>query len=247
MVTRAVLEKAGPRVDIASNGHEAVAAIRRRAYDLILMDIGMPGLDGIGATTEIRKLDNERAQTPIVAMTAHVMRGDRSKFLAQGMDGYLAKPASREQILTCTGEWLQPSSVEQVKEDASPPPKTETDKNNFKTLDTASLVQLVEDTDISLLPQLIDTFINTAEQQIGVIIVGTAEADFQKVAAAAHSLKSSYATFGAFYLNELVKTIEAASKEKDAALLTDTVPLMDSEGSVVFRKLREYAEQICSE
>ena len=108
-------------------------------------------------------------------------------------------------------------------------------------------MQLAEDTDISLLPQLIDTFINTAEQQIGVIIVGTAEADFQNVAAAAHSLKSSSATFGAFYLNELVKTIEAASKEKDAALLTDTVPLMDSEGSVVFRKLREYAEQICPE
>jgi len=246
MVTRMVLEKAGLRVDIASNGHEAVAAVRRRPYDLILMDIGMPELDGVGATAKIRKLDNERAQTPIVAMTAHVMRGDRSKLLAQGMDGYLAKPASREQILTCIGEWLQPGAVEPVTEEASPPPQAETGNQNFKSLDTAALVQLAEDTDISLLPQLIDTFINTAEQQIESIAAATFEVDFQKVAASAHSLKSSSATFGAFYLNELVKSIETAGKEEDRTLLTNTVPLMETEASTVFEKLREYAESNCS-
>jgi PAS domain S-box-containing protein len=246
MVTRTVLEKAGLRVDIASNGQEAVAAVRRRPYDLILMDIGMPELDGAGATAEIRKLDTNRARTPIVAMTAHVMRGDRSKFLAQGMDGYLAKPASREQIFTCIGKWLQPVTSELAQKEASLPLQTTTGKNKLETLKTAALVQLAEDTDINLLPQLIDTFINTAIQQIEAITVATSEADFQKIAASAHSLKSSSATYGAFYLNELVKSIETASKKNDHALLTSILPLMEAEALAVYDKLREYTKDNCS-
>jgi CheY-like chemotaxis protein len=246
MVTRTVLEKAGLRVDIASNGQEAVAAVRRRPYDLILMDIGMPELDGAGATAEIRKLDTNRARTPIVAMTAHVMRSDRSKFLAQGMDGYLAKPASREQIFTCIGKWLQPVTSELAQKEASLPLQTTTGKNKLETLKTAALVQLAEDTDINLLPQLIDTFINTAIQQIEAITVATSEADFQKIAASAHSLKSSSATYGAFYLNELVKSIETASKKNDHALLTSILPLMEAEALAVYDKLREYTKDNCS-
>jgi PAS domain S-box-containing protein len=242
LVTRTVLEKAGLRVDIASNGYEAVAAVRRRPYDLILMDIGMPELDGVGATTEIRKLDTDRAQTPIVAMTAHVMHGDRSKFLATGMDGYLSKPASREQILTCINEWLQPDAPELAQKRSLPPLQTEIGKNKFETLKPATLIQLAEDTDINLLPQLIDTFINTAKRQIESITLATSDMDFQKITAAAHSLKSSSATFGAFHLNELVKSIETASKENDHALLASTIPLMKAEALAVYEKLRKYAK-----
>ena len=246
LVTQTVLEKAGVRVDIASNGFEALAAVRRRPYDLILMDIGMPELDGVGATAEIRKLDTDRARTPIVAMTAHVMHGDRSKFLAHGMDGYLAKPASREQILTCIVEWLQPDAPKLAQQEALPPLNITTGKNKFETLTTATLVQLVEDTDINLLPQLIDTFINTAKQQIESITLAASEVDFQKITASAHSLKSSSATFGALHLNELVKSIETAVKENDHALLNITVPLMKVEALNVYEKLKKYAEDNCS-
>jgi PAS domain S-box-containing protein len=246
MVTRTVLEKAGLQVDIASNGYEAVAAVRRQPYDLILMDIGMPELDGVGATAEIRKLDSDRARTPIVAMTAHVMHGDRSKYLATGMDGYLAKPASREQILSCIVEWLQPNAPELAQKKVFPPLKIETSKIKLDPLETAVLVQLAEDTDVSLLPQLIDTFINTSKQQIASITLATSKAEFQKIAASAHSLKSSSATFGAFYLNELVTSIETASKENDHALLVSTVPLMETEAAAVYEKLKQYTENNCS-
>ncbi len=88
------LEKFGHFVDTASDGEEAVERAQKNVYDVILMDIQMPGMDGLSATRIIR--ENERLagsrEVPIVALTAHAMKGDREKFLAAGMNGYLAKP-----------------------------------------------------------------------------------------------------------------------------------------------------------
>lgn len=88
------LQKIGHSVDEASDGREAIAMLRENDYDVILMDIQMPGMDGIHATREIRSDESlgEKAHIPIIALTAHAMKGDREKFLAAGMDSYLAKP-----------------------------------------------------------------------------------------------------------------------------------------------------------
>ncbi len=100
-----MLEKLGCRVDVAENGREALARLKltappesRPRYDMILMDIQMPVLDGLRATAMIRAQEGDR-RTPIVAITAHAMKGDREKFLEQGMDGYLAKPVRQEDLL----------------------------------------------------------------------------------------------------------------------------------------------------
>lgn len=95
-----MLEKAGHRVDCAENGAEAVEAVRRARYDIVLMDCQMPGMDGYEATRRIRELGGEAARVPILALTADALQGTRERCLASGMDDYLAKPFSVEDLLS---------------------------------------------------------------------------------------------------------------------------------------------------
>jgi len=94
------------KVDVASNGEEAVSLVRQKplTYSLILMDISMPVLDGIGATTEIRKLGLD---IPIVAMTANALKSDEEAYLAKGLNDYVAKPVDRELLFRILEKWLQ--------------------------------------------------------------------------------------------------------------------------------------------
>ena len=91
-----MLEQLGNQVDIANNGLEAVSMVQNRRYDVIFMDIHMPQMDGIEATHKIRRLQQAQGRrTPIIALTANAMSGDRARFLAEGMDGYLSKPFNK--------------------------------------------------------------------------------------------------------------------------------------------------------
>ena len=87
-----MLAKAGHHVDVAANGVEAVNAVRALPYDLVLMDVQMPEMDGVSATRAIRALGGGRAAVPIIALTANAMKGDREKYLAAGMSDYTSKP-----------------------------------------------------------------------------------------------------------------------------------------------------------
>ncbi len=99
-----MLERLGCRVDVAANGREAVEMLEKLSYDLVFMDCQMPELDGYKATTEIRQRFPSRS-IPIVAMTAHAMRGDREKCLEAGMDDYLAKPVKVEGLCEMIDRW----------------------------------------------------------------------------------------------------------------------------------------------
>ncbi len=105
-VASKMLEKLGYRVDIAGNGQEAVAAHERMRYPLIFMDCQMPEVDGFEATALIRKMEGRSAHTPIVAMTANAMQGDRERCLAAGMDDYIAKPVRPKDLQTVLDTWL---------------------------------------------------------------------------------------------------------------------------------------------
>lgn len=101
-----MLEQAGYVAEAVNNGIEAVEAVRKERYDLVLMDIQMPGMDGYEATAEIRRLEGHRRRTPIVALTANAMAGDRERCLAAGMDDYLAKPIRRQDLYETIRRWL---------------------------------------------------------------------------------------------------------------------------------------------
>ena len=109
LVLRTILEKAGAEVTCVSNGRDALDALRADSYDLVLMDISMPGMDGIEATKKIRggTVGGVDASVPVVAITAHAMKGDREAFLAAGMNDYIGKPFTRSAVLAAVGRILE--------------------------------------------------------------------------------------------------------------------------------------------
>ena len=113
ILINAVLTRMGHVVHLVANGHLAVEAVRRGDYDLVLMDLQMPGMDGIEATQAIRALGGERAELPIIAMTANAFEEDRQACLAAGMDDYVAKPidvdaAGRRPSRAAASRWVEP-------------------------------------------------------------------------------------------------------------------------------------------
>jgi two-component system sensor histidine kinase/response regulator len=92
MILVGTLKRRGYRVEVASNGYEAIAALRNMPFDVVMMDVQMPEMDGLEATGQIRLLGGDAAQVPIIGVTAHAMKGDRERLLEAGMDDYLVKP-----------------------------------------------------------------------------------------------------------------------------------------------------------
>ncbi|WP_282607617.1 response regulator [Pelagibius sp. Alg239-R121] len=105
MLATTILKKAGHSADGASNGLEALSSIRNRPYDLILMDMMMPEMDGLDATRAIRQLTGSRSEIPIIAMTANAMKGDREKCLQAGMNDYLSKPIDKVKLFEKIDHW----------------------------------------------------------------------------------------------------------------------------------------------
>ncbi|TQV83517.1 hybrid sensor histidine kinase/response regulator [Denitrobaculum tricleocarpae] len=105
LLATTILTKAGHRTDGANNGLEALSAIRSRPYDVILMDMMMPEMDGLDATRAIRKLSGSRSEVPIIAMTANAMKGDREKCLQAGMNDYLSKPIDKAKLFEKIEHW----------------------------------------------------------------------------------------------------------------------------------------------
>ena len=107
LVTKTMLGKVGYRVDVVSNGLEAVKAVNDLPYDVILMDVSMPEMDGLQATQKIRSFKSRKANIPIIAMSAHAMPQEIEKFFSIGMSDFIAKPANKKDILTVLDRWVR--------------------------------------------------------------------------------------------------------------------------------------------
>jgi CheY-like chemotaxis protein/HPt (histidine-containing phosphotransfer) domain-containing protein len=199
-----LLEKLGYRADVVANGLEAVEAVGRQEYDLVLMDVQMPEMDGVQATQRIleRLADGERPW--IVAMTAEVMRGDREGFLAAGMNDYVAKPIRPQELIaaiTRTPSRRKDRAATTV--DGSRP-----------SVDDAVLERLAESMggDDAFVAELIDQFVTDSPALVAAARRGLEARDADEVRRAAHTLKSNAATFGANELADRSSRLEAAAK-----------------------------------
>jgi CheY-like chemotaxis protein len=106
MLIGTYLEEFGLTYDIVDSGAEALLRLAAKDYDLVLMDVAMPELDGVEATKRIRKLGGDKGEVPIVALTAHAMKGDREDYLAAGMDGYVSKPIRGSELFAALKPYL---------------------------------------------------------------------------------------------------------------------------------------------
>jgi signal transduction histidine kinase/DNA-binding response OmpR family regulator len=128
-VAKEILEGAGLNVKVAADGQEGVIAVKESNYDVVLMDVQMPVMDGYTATREIRK-DKQFKDLPIIAMTAHAMAGDEDKSLEAGMNGHVTKPIDPDQLFAILQKWIRPSDKRvQVKQPETPIEPPESDKS----------------------------------------------------------------------------------------------------------------------
>lgn len=211
-VALGILEKRGHTVVVANNGKEAVQAIATQRFDLVLMDVQMPEMDGIEATGVIRRTETARGEhTPIVAMTAHAMKGDRERCIDAGMDDYLAKPIRPTELLSTIGRWT--SSPVERQESTKPIQPLQsalyshtTTRDRFATPKTivdgsepfnlATLLSRVEN-DWDLLQEMIELFLESSPSLLAEIEAGVARHDRHTVERAAHALKGAMQSISA--------------------------------------------------
>ncbi len=203
-----VLEKYGHHVVVANCGREVLTALEKESFDLILMDVQMPTIDGFEATAIIREQEKAKGgHQPIVAMTAHAMDGDRERCLEAGMDGYVSKPLDVAKLFAEITRVLPNLAATAA---PSPTPIT------FTFDRPAALAQV--DGDEGLLREVAELFIRDAPSMLEAIESALAQQNAHDVERAAHKLKGSVAIFGAKELQETAKQLELKGREKS---LTD--------------------------
>jgi CheY-like chemotaxis protein len=198
-----LLGQMGYRVDIAANGLEAIAAVERQTYDVVLMDVQMPELDGFEASREIhRRWPGKRPR--IVAMTANAMEGDRELCAAAGMDDYVAKPIRVEELVAALGRC-------RPREDAVPGAAVRADigvSGAADVVDRAVIDRLEESMGREFAVEIIDTFVADARDLVAAIRRTLAASDRDGFRRAAHTLKSTGESLGAFPLATLARELE---------------------------------------
>ncbi|MDX8409188.1 MAG: response regulator [Mariprofundales bacterium] len=214
LVAIGMLKKLGfTRVDIANNGVEALDHFSHGAYDLVLMDLQMPEMDGYEATQRIRAMEFERkasVRTPIIALTAHVFAEEKARSLAMGMDDLLTKPLTGKQLAETLNIWL-PVDVAFDPEQASPaPPPPPLEDDRLPTLDSELLRRLHSDMGGGI-GAILDMYTNELPEQIEGIMAALQQGDGAALRAAAHRLKGTSRNIGALALGEQCAKLEAAS------------------------------------
>ena len=210
-VALAMLEPLGVSVEVADDGRKALEAWIHGEFSLILMDCQMPNMDGFEATAKIRKYETEhkRKRTRIVALTANALEGDRERCLEGGMDDYLSKPFTEEQIRQVLSGLLGPARSDCGEADIDMADSSGVAV--LEVLDTSVLESYRErerNGRVGLLQRIVDAYLQQSEQHIDQLREALANSDPGALQRAAHTLKSSSANVGALTLSALCKQLE---------------------------------------
>jgi signal transduction histidine kinase/DNA-binding response OmpR family regulator len=184
-----ILQQFGYRADVANNGLEALSALHRQPYDIVLMDIQMPQMDGLEATRRICQESSMYHRPWIIAMTAHAMQGDKEECLKAGMNDYISKPIRASSLIQALENYRRFSSA----------------------IDPQTLEELREiaGDDTEILRELIDTYLEDAPQRLQTISEAIDKADAVLLRRTAHSLRSLSVTIGATPLAQICQQLEA--------------------------------------
>jgi len=213
-----LLETRGHQVTLVSNGREAVEAFKKDSFDLILMDIQMPEMDGFEATGKIRALEQQAASNrqpatgniPIIAMTAHAMKGDREKCFEAGMDDYVSKPINPEALFNAINKVIRESRME--KEEKHTPSTGVCDPFSPRTFDLPKAMETVLGKK-DLFQEIADLFLRKLPDDMAKIRDGVAENDAGVLEHASHSLKGAVGNFGAVEAFEAAYRLEKLGRK----------------------------------
>ncbi|RMG45226.1 MAG: PAS domain S-box protein [Acidobacteria bacterium] len=231
-----ILEKMGYRADVAANGLEVLQALERQSYDVVLMDVQMPEMDGLEASRQICQRWPHGERPRIIAMTANAMQGDREECLAAGMDDYISKPVRPEELQAALERCPSRSPTERSASsngDAESPLDPE-------VLDALRALQ-DDDDDVNLLSELAELFLTDVPSHLARIRQAAERGDARALERAAHTLKSSSANLGARRLSALCFELE---KKGRAGMVDDTGRLI-AELEVEFERVRRALAQYC--
>ena len=243
-VIRAILSSAGLQVDLASNGQEAVEAVAKLPYDIVLMDISMPMMDGMEATRTIRKMSGTNNQVPIVALTAHALKGDRERFIASGMNDYLTKPIEKSAVLRCIHRWTRGKLDQETPVDSqqleTAAPQSGDDQITY--VDEVVLQQLVRDTSADIVPELLLGYIEDTHELLRRIKVAVDQDDAGKLELEVHTLGSSAGAHGNTALLELARHIEGLCRDEASGRAMQQVPELFKLAEESLRQLAQRTE-----
>jgi two-component system, sensor histidine kinase and response regulator len=218
-----LLKKRGHTISVAGNGNEALTAVEAEQFDVVLMDVQMPEMDGFEATAEIRRREvSSGKHLPIVAMTAHAMKGDRERCLAAGMDAYISKPIQFDELIEVTESLVGGERPEGAPWDIE-----------------VALGRVGGD--YALLADLASIFCEQIPKLLGAVQKAFAAKNLQELKRATHSLRSALATFAADSATEAAAKMEAFSSLSDFEAFPDACNDLAAKAEALRCVLQEFA------
>jgi signal transduction histidine kinase/CheY-like chemotaxis protein/HPt (histidine-containing phosphotransfer) domain-containing protein len=215
-VSQKILQAAGYQACAVNNGKEAVEAVVEKDYDLVLMDIQMPEVDGFAATAQIRKLDDRKKEIPIIALTAHAMMGYREKCLKAGMNEYISKPIIAKNMIEMI------DSILDVK-NAAVAEKTDTPAVSTSLFDFERLKKISAD-DHEFEKDLLSSFIEDVEKKIAQLDELQKKNEIKNIADLAHTIKGASYSVGAQKVGDEAFGIEISAKSEDSISIKERLP-----------------------
>jgi len=226
LVAEGLLAPYKMRVSTGLNGREALEAVRKCSFDLVLMDHMMPEMDGLEATRAIRALGGPFAALPIAALTANAMAGVRENFLASGFNDFLAKPINTTDLDALLRKWIPAAKQKGVTDEGEAAPVDEEEESalpEIEGLDVAAGMDIIGGSP-GLYRELLRVFLKDVAARFALLEAGPDTADLPDFTIAVHALKSALANIGANGLSESAAGLERAGREGDLALIHDRLP-----------------------